>query len=243
MASATTPAARREDGAPSNWDRYLDLLARRGVPEKFRRWYVRRVEDLLKAVRPDSLARLSAQQVSSYLQQVLSRKGPADWQFGQVVDALQLLLVDLAQAPAGKSVDWAYWKEGGRGLEPDYPTIAKSSAPVSGPRFARPVQFFPLLETLGRTIRSMPYSIRTEQAYVEWCHRFLAFCGDKDPAELGREDVQRFLSHLAVERSVSANTQSLAYNAVAFLFKQVLERPWRTCVLRRPSARRGCRWC
>ena len=87
MASATTPAARREDGAPSNWDRYLDLLARRGVPEKFRRWYVRRVEDLLKAVRPDSLARLSAQQVSSYLQQVLSRKGPADWQFGQVVDA------------------------------------------------------------------------------------------------------------------------------------------------------------
>jgi hypothetical protein len=37
--------------------------------------------------------------------------------------------------------------------------------------------------------------------------------------------VQRFLSHLAVERSVSAKTQGLAYNAVAFLFKHVLERP------------------
>ena len=100
-----------------------------------------------------------------------------------------------------------------------------------------------LLGQMREIFRTRHYSIRTEQAYVEWCHRFLAFCGDKDPAELGREDVQRFLSHLAVERSVSANTQSLAYNAVAFLFKQVLERPWRTCVLRRPSARRGCRWC
>ena len=71
----------------------------------------------------------------------------------------------------------------------------------------------------------MQYSIRTEQAYVDWCHRFLAFCGDTPTAALGVEDVQRFLTHLAVDRSVAAKTQSLAYNAVAFLFKQVLERP------------------
>jgi hypothetical protein len=71
----------------------------------------------------------------------------------------------------------------------------------------------------------MQYSIRTEQAYVDWCHRFLAFCGDTPTERLGVEDVQRFLSHLAVERAVSAKTQGLADNAVAFLFKQVLERP------------------
>jgi len=47
LAAPTAPHTRREDGAPSNWDRYLDLLARRGVPEKFRCWYVRRVEDFL----------------------------------------------------------------------------------------------------------------------------------------------------------------------------------------------------
>ncbi len=52
----------------------------------------------------------------------------------------------------------------------------------------------------------MQYSIRTEQSYVDWCHRFLAFCGNKDAPDLGREDVRRFLSHLAVERSVSAKT-------------------------------------
>jgi hypothetical protein len=54
---------------------------------------------------------------------------------------------------------------------------------------------------------------------------FLLFCGDTPTERLGVEDVQRFLTHLAVERSVEAKTQNLAYKAVAFLFKQVPERP------------------
>jgi hypothetical protein len=29
-------------GAPTNWARYLDLLVRRGVPERARQWYARR---------------------------------------------------------------------------------------------------------------------------------------------------------------------------------------------------------
>jgi hypothetical protein len=58
---------RRQDGAPSNWDRYLDLLIHRGVPEKMRPWYVRRVEAFLKALRPESLSRLTAEQITGYL--------------------------------------------------------------------------------------------------------------------------------------------------------------------------------
>ncbi|WP_346014617.1 integron integrase [Thiocystis violacea] len=95
----------------------------------------------------------------------------------------------------------------------------------AGPRFARSAETFPILEELARTIRAMQYSIRTEQSYVDWCHRFLVYCGDRELDALGVEDVQRFLSHLAVERSVAAKTQGLAYNSVAFLFAQVLERP------------------
>jgi integrase len=96
---------------------------------------------------------------------------------------------------------------------------------IGVPRFSRSAQTFPILEDLARTIRAMQYSIRTEQSYVDWCHRFLLFGGSKPLDPLGVPDVQRFLSHLAVERSVSAKTQSLAYNAVAFLFKHLLERP------------------
>ncbi|WP_295436438.1 phage integrase N-terminal SAM-like domain-containing protein, partial [uncultured Thiodictyon sp.] len=189
-------------------------------------WYVRRVEAFLKALRPESLSRLAAEQVIGYLQEVSSQGHLADWQFRQTVDALQLILVDLSQVPAGKAVDWDWWKAGGKALAPDHPTLGKSQAPGAGPRFAGAAAAFPLLETLARTIRAMQYSIRTEQAYVDWCHRFLMFCGDQPTAALGVEDVQWFLTHLAVDRSVSAKTQGLAYAAVAFLFKQVLEWIW-----------------
>ncbi|WP_295612508.1 hypothetical protein [uncultured Lamprocystis sp.] len=52
---STIPNPRREDGSPSNWDRYRDFLAHRGVSERMRPWYVRRVEGVLKARRPVSL--------------------------------------------------------------------------------------------------------------------------------------------------------------------------------------------
>jgi len=60
---------------------------------------------------------------------------------------------------------------------------------------------------------------------VDWCHRFLRFCSNTPIENIGALDVQRFLSYLAVERNVAASTQSVALNAVVFLFKQVLERP------------------
>jgi hypothetical protein len=129
MPAPIPPHRRREDGAPSNWDRYLNLLARKGVPETMRPWYVRRVEEFLKDVRPESLSRLTEGDVTGYLQQVSSRSRLVDWQFRQVVDALQLLLVDLAQVPAGKGVDWDFWKAGGQVPAPDHPTLARSQPP------------------------------------------------------------------------------------------------------------------
>lgn len=128
----TLPTTRREDGAPSNWDRYLDLLARRGVPEKMRPWYVRRVEGFLKARRPASLSQVMAEEIAGYLQEESAQAQLADWQFRQRVDALQLLFVDLAQCPAGKAIDWDWWKAGGRPLESDHPTVARSQPPAAG---------------------------------------------------------------------------------------------------------------
>ncbi|WP_295582589.1 hypothetical protein [uncultured Lamprocystis sp.] len=64
---STIPNPRREDGSPSNWDRYLDLLAHRGVPERMRPWYVRRVEGCLKARRPVSLSQVTAEELAGSL--------------------------------------------------------------------------------------------------------------------------------------------------------------------------------
>jgi integrase len=235
MPDVNTTRTRREDCSPSNWDRYLDLLIRREVPAKFHRWYIRRVENFLKDVKPAALSALTAEQVTDYLRRQAARSDLADWQMRQMVDALRLLLVDLAQVPAGKGVDWDYWWEGQRTLPPEHATIARITAisaeegadprAIGVPRFSRSARTFPILEDLARTIRAMHYSIRAEQSYVDWCHRFLRFCGGKPLDALGVPDVQRFLSYLAVGRSVAAKTQSLAYNAVAFLFKHLLERP------------------
>lgn len=223
---------RREIGVPSRWDQYRELLLRRGVPQKAQRWYVARVEAFLKEIRPESLRELSREDITGYLQEVSSHRRLDDWQFRQLVDALQLLIVDLAQVPAGNAVDWDYWKEAVGPLEANHPTVAREqgAAPTgaeipAGPHPASSRDASPILEVMTRTLRARHYSIRTEQTYIDWCRRFLRFFPETPPEDLGDEDVQRFLTHLAVERTVAASTQNLALNALGFLFKEVLERP------------------
>lgn len=47
----------------------------------------------------------------------------------------------------------------------------------------------------------------------------------RHPSDLGEEDVAAFLSHLAVDRDVAANTQNQALSALLFLYKNVLGKP------------------
>ena len=77
-------------------------------------------------------------------------------------------------------------------------------------------------------LRSLHYSLRTEQTYVHWIKRFIHFHGKRHPREMGGPEVEAFLSHLAVQGRVAASTQNLALSAVLFLYKDVLaiELPW-----------------
>ena len=52
------------------------------------------------------------------------------------------------------------------------------------------------------------YSRRTEQAYVYWCKAFIRFHGLRQPADMGRTEVEAFLSWLACERKVAASTHT-----------------------------------
>jgi integron integrase len=85
-----------------------------------------------------------------------------------------------------------------------------------------------LLDQVRDRVRIKHYSIRTEQAYVDWVRRFVVFCDLRHPRELGREEVEAFLTHLAVAGRVSASTQNQAKSALLFLYKEVLgvELPW-----------------
>ncbi|NWG08618.1 MAG: integron integrase [Chloroflexi bacterium] len=79
-----------------------------------------------------------------------------------------------------------------------------------------------LLDQLSDAIRLKHYSYRTEQTYKEWVKRYILFHGKRHPRELGVENIQAYLSHLAVEKNVSASTQNQALSAILFLYRHVL---------------------
>ena len=96
-----------------------------------------------------------------------------------------------------------------------------------------------LLDRVRDRIRFKHYSIRTEQAYVDWIRRFIRFHDNRHPAELGPGDIERFLTSLAVDRNVAAATQNQAQSALLFLYREVLatELPWLDGVVRAKASR------
>jgi integron integrase len=72
-------------------------------------------------------------------------------------------------------------------------------------------------------IRARHYSLRTEETYVGWVKRFILFHGKRHPRDMGAQEVQQFLAHLALEGHVAASTQSQALSAILFLYQQVLK--------------------
>jgi len=91
-----------------------------------------------------------------------------------------------------------------------------------------------LLDRMRRVIRSKHYSYRTEKAYVQWARRFIFFHGRRHPREMGKSEVEAFLTFLAVDRHVAAATQNQALNGILFLYRDVLEieLPWVDDVVR-----------
>ncbi|HZC78978.1 MAG TPA: integron integrase, partial [Ktedonobacterales bacterium] len=81
-----------------------------------------------------------------------------------------------------------------------------------------------LMEQLRGALRARHYSRRTEQAYVQWARRFILFNDKRHPAQMGRADIERFLTSLAVDAHVSASTQNQALAALMFLYRDLLGR-------------------
>jgi integron integrase len=79
-----------------------------------------------------------------------------------------------------------------------------------------------LLDQVRDVIRKKHYSIRTEQAYVDWAKRYILFHKRHHPKDMGEKEIAQFISHLATDRRVASSTQNQALNAIVFLYKHVL---------------------
>ena len=80
-----------------------------------------------------------------------------------------------------------------------------------------------LLDQVRGKIRLKHYSIRTEQAYLDWIKRFILHFDKAHPKNMGAEEVEKFLTYLAVEGRVAASTQNQAKSALLFLYREVLK--------------------
>lgn len=79
-----------------------------------------------------------------------------------------------------------------------------------------------LLDQVRDAFRLKHYSYRTEQAYTDWIKRYILFHQKRHPKEMGAAEILAFLTHLAVERNLSASTQNQALSALLFLYRHVL---------------------
>ncbi len=85
-----------------------------------------------------------------------------------------------------------------------------------------------LLDETRAVMRVRHYSYKTEKIYIYWMKHYFRFHGLQHPKELGAAEIEAFLTHLAVERTVSASTQNQALAAILFLYREVLkvDLPW-----------------
>jgi integron integrase len=97
-----------------------------------------------------------------------------------------------------------------------------------------------LLDRVRAAIRARHYSIRTEDAYVQWIRRYILFHNKKHPSAMGAEEINEFLTALAVRDNVAASTQGQALSAILFLYKHVLheEISWMKDLVRASKPRR-----
>lgn len=225
------PGPSRHALPSATWQHFLALIRGRGIKERSARWYVIRIEQFVRYLSGKSLADCTADDLTQYLTELGSGGALEDWQFRQTVDALQIMMTKVLNVPGAADFDWAYWRASAQQLKPTHPTLAREIPPPDlTPRPSRrsttvTTGHRKLLAAVASEIRRRRYSYRTEQTYLQWIRRFIAFNGGRDPRTLGVANVRSFLEDLAVRSKVASSTQNQALSALLFLYRHVLEQP------------------
>lgn len=82
-----------------------------------------------------------------------------------------------------------------------------------------------LLDQIADAIRVKHYSRRTVTTYVTWARKYILFHGKRHPKEMGKDEIGKYLNHLANVEHVSASTQNQCFHAILFMYREVLGMP------------------
>ncbi|MEA1892267.1 MAG: integron integrase [Campylobacterota bacterium] len=79
-----------------------------------------------------------------------------------------------------------------------------------------------LLDIVRDKICFKHYSYSTEKTYVHWIKHYIFFHNKKHPIDMGKREIEEYLTFLAVKNKVAPTTQNQAFSAILFLYKEVL---------------------
>jgi hypothetical protein len=177
---------------PESWAApFRKALSLRGRPEGHVKWYFVWARRFAASLSDKPLRLASREDAEGFLSMLASSPGITAWQMEQATDALTLLLGSVF------GQEWA--------------RTIRIPAPPPPPNVPLPKGDEPA-ERLRYAIRCRRYSVRTEQSYVFWVNRFLAFCRD-GAVEQNADAVRAFLERLVIAEQMSSETQGLALNA------------------------------
>lgn len=81
-----------------------------------------------------------------------------------------------------------------------------------------------LLDQVRNQMQLKHLSRRSQDAYTHWIKRYILFHHKRHPQEMGDKEIEQFLTSLAVDEDVAASTQNVAFNALLFLYNEILHK-------------------
>jgi integron integrase len=213
------------------WSCFFKSLSATKISPKVIPYYISHVKHFLSKAQNTAVEKLTLHRVTAYLNYLARNKSFEDWQVNQRVDAIHLFLRDILHQDYIADIDWSSYKQNVSFSSQNHEVYIES---LDIPELiAKTVERFDqslrdhygdILTRVVRTLRVRNYARRTEQAYLMWATRFLRFLNHEEKKSITDQHVRAFLEYLAIERKVSPNTQKIALNALAFLFKYGFER-------------------
>jgi len=193
----------RKNGGVEDFQAFLSKLGT--IPKDKIKFYIHWVRRFLKSCNYQ-LENINTERVSQYLDSLESDEKIADWQVKQVADAVMLYVEQFLKKPLKPTSS----------LKEDSQSILIHEKTT--------LSWEQTLEEAKNAIRLRHFSLSTEKTYLGWIARFKTFLKDRDPQLLEANDMKNYLTHLALHGRVSASTQNQAFNALLFLYRQILHK-------------------
>ncbi len=175
------------------------LMSHKLVTDKYTQFYAVWVNKFLKFSNENISLDVK---IENFLNNLRNSETVRDWQVSQAETALRLYIYQFLKG--NKSL-----------IDPNYSENKQCE-------FA---DFNSVINKLRDLLRVKHYSYSTEKTYIDWAKKFYEYILSVKKTkieELSSNDVTNYLTYLAVKQNISSSSQNQAFNALLFLFQNVL---------------------